>query len=214
MTRDLENDCGWWWPANDRDGRKAVLRDCDTDIAAVLKQTYGHDCIVQAGANIGVYPLTLANHFRSVVTCEPDPTNYACLVRNIAARDALGRVRASCGAFGERPGLCQPVEVEALNCGAHRVEFGAGDVPVILIDHLRLERCDVIWLDVEGSELHALRGAADTIQHFSPLIVVEDKGLHRSFGIDDGALQAWLAEREYEQIDAFGRDKIFHRRTK
>lgn len=213
MNPAIEQQHGWYWPVADRDGRKAILRDFASDIAAVVKHVPGRDLIVQAGANCGVYPLTLALQFRSVVTCEPDPTNFACLVKNIAARDALRRVTVFDAAFGAEAGACEPVEVEKLNCGAHRVEYGSGEVPVITIDSLSLTVCDAIWADVEGSELHLLQGAAETIGRLSPIIIVEDKGLHRAFGIADGALQAWLAERGYWQIDAFGRDKVFRRST-
>lgn len=211
MNPAIEQQDGWFWPMADRDGRKAVLRDFASDIANVVKHVPGRDLIVQAGGNVGVYALTLALQFRSVVTCEPDPINFACLVKNVAARDALRRVTVFDAAFGAEAGACEPVEVEKLNCGAHRVEFGTGDVPVITIDSLSLTVCDAIWADVEGSELHLLQGAAETIERCGPVIVVEDKGLHRSFGIEDGALQSWLAERGYQQIDAFGRDKVFGR---
>lgn len=204
---------GLWWPASDVDAQPVITADCAPSIRALLRHVKGRDLIVQAGANVGTYPLALADHFKSVITAEPDPTNFICLVKNLAARDSLKRVVAYDAAFGEEPGVCAPVEVEPRNCGAHRVEFGDGAVPVITIDSLGLEACDCIWLDCEGSELPALKGAAATIERFSPIIAAEDKGLHRAFGIPDGALQAWLAERGYEQIARIGRDKIFERRT-
>jgi FkbM family methyltransferase len=217
MIAPIANFDGWWWPANDTDARHVIMRDWQPDIAALLPHVRGRDLIIQAGANIGVYPLALADQFQRVVTCEPDPTNYACLKRNLAARDSLKRVEALHAAFGDGPGWCEPVEVKRGNCGAHRVEFipamQAGPVRVVEIDSLRLEACDCIWLDCEGSELYALCGASDTIERFSPTISVEDKGLHRAFGIPDGELQRWLSERGYEQVARYGRDKVFTRRA-
>lgn len=209
----LANWDGWWWPANDTDARHVITRDRDSDIAALLKHVPGRDCIVQAGGNVGVYALALADLFRSVITAEPDPTNYACLVKNLKARDSLNRVTALNAAFGEKRGGCAPVVVSANNCGAHRVRFDIGEVPVWTIDDLELTACDCIMLDVEGSELLALKGAAQTIDTFSPIIACEDKGLNAAFGIGRGELQAWLAERGYVEIDRYGRDKIFRRET-
>lgn len=211
MTPALANYGGWWWPADDFDARPVIERDCLPSITALLAHVVGRDCIVQAGANVGLYPVALADHFRSVVTCEPDPTNWACLHRNLAARDSLNRVSACIGAFGEAEGVCAPLEVQPHNCGAHRVNFNSGTIPVFAIDSLNLDACDAIWLDVEGSELPALKGAAQTIDQFSPTIAVEDKGLHRAFEIPDGALQQWLANRGYEYVDKIGNDKVFKR---
>lgn len=205
---------GLWWPADDTDAHPVITADCPPALRAILGHIRGRDLIVQAGANVGTYPLALADHFQTVVTAEPDPVNFACLVKNLAARDSLRRVQAYDAAFGEAAGGCVPIEVQPRNCGAHRVSFGDGPIPVITIDSLNLRACDCIWLDVEGAELPTLKGAAATVERFSPLIAVEDKGLHRAFGIADGALQAWLAERDYEQIARIGRDKVYERREK
>lgn len=205
---------GWWWPAMDEAARPVILRDCAPSIAQLLTHVSpDRKVIVQAGANVGVYPVALTDHFSAVHTFEPDPVNWACLVKNLAARDSLKRVIARNMALGEEVGVCAPLEVHPRNCGAHRVEYGTGGVHVTTVDGLGLERCDVIWLDIEGPELLALRGAARTIERFSPVIACEDKGLHRAFGIEDGALQAWLSDRGYEQVDKIGQDKVFKRRA-
>lgn len=211
MTPLLAQFDGWFWPAGDTEARGVITRDCAPSIAQLLSHFSGRDLIVQAGANVGVYPIALADLFQSVITCEPDPTNWACLQKNLAARDSLNRVTAFNAAFGAAPGTCDPVEVQPRNCGAHRVSFGSGDVPVFTIDSLNLPACDAIWLDIEGAELLALQGAEKTIKRFSPVIAVEDKGLHKAFGIPDGALQEWLENRGYEYADKIGRDKVFRR---
>jgi FkbM family methyltransferase len=213
MTAVITQRDGWWWPATDTDAHHIIMRDCEPDVRALLPHIRGREVIVQAGANVGVYACALADHFQHVFTAEPDPTNYECLKANLKARDSLERITALHAAFGEALGGCAPVEVTAGNCGAHRVDFNRGQIPVWTIDGLELEACNAIWLDVEGSELLALKGAADTIERYSPTISVEDKGLHRAFGIEDGALQAWLAERGYELVARQGRDKIFNRRA-
>jgi len=207
----LANINGLWWPADDRDARPIITHDCDPAIKAILPHIRGRDCIVQAGANVGTYPLALADHFASVITCEPDPTNYMCLGRNLTARDSLNRVSATYGALGEEAGVCTPLVVRPGNCGAHRVDFDAGVTPVITIDSLDLAACDAIWWDVEGAELPALKGARQTIERFSPTIAVEDKGLHRAFRIEDGALQVWLEALGYTQTGRIGQDKVFRR---
>lgn len=206
-----QDEGGWWWPAYDVDARPVILRDCAPAIEALLPHVERRDLIVQAGANVGVYPVALTDRFNRVVTCEPDPSNFSCLEKNLAARDSLQRVWAQNAALGAEAGVCAPLEVHPRNCGAHRVNFGKGGVPVVTIDSLGLDRCDCIWLDVEGAELPALQGAVATIARHSPTIAVEDKGLHRSFDILDGALQEFLAAQGYEEVARIGRDKVFRR---
>lgn len=201
---------GLWWPEADTKGRKAILRDRDRDIALQLAHVKGRDCIVQAGGNVGVYALALADHFKRVVTVEPDPENYSCLVKNLTARDSLNRVDARKAAFGETAGTCRMVAVEADNCGAHRIDHG-GSIPLITIDSLSLTKCDALWLDLEGSELSALKGAVGTIEAFSPVITIEDKGLDKAFGAKRGEAVNWLGLFGYQQVDQLGRDKIFRR---
>lgn len=205
---------GWWWPEDDTDGRAVIVPDCAPAIAALLPHIDGRDLIVQAGANVGYYPVALDKLFNHVFTTEADPTNYACLAKNIVAhRDAKTTIifPSRPAALGAASGLCAPVHLSDRNCGAHRVDYGSGDIPVMTIDSMRLPRCDAIWLDIEGAELLALQGAERVISEFSPTICVEDKGLHRAFGIADGALRNWLTERGYVEVDRIGNDKIFRR---
>lgn len=201
---------GWWWPDEDIHARPVIMRDRDLAIAQLLGHVEGRDLIVQAGANVGTYPLALADHFQAVITAEPDPENGECLKRNIAARDSLKRVTAFYGAFGEAEGSCKVVEVEANNCGAHRIAAG-GSIPMTTIDSLNLPHCDAIWLDVEGSELLALRGAVLTIDRFGPVIACEEKGLGKAYGIQDGEIGRFLGFYGYQQVDQIGRDKVYRR---
>jgi FkbM family methyltransferase len=201
---------GWWWPEADRRARPVILRDVATDVPRLLRHIEGRTCIVQAGGNVGVYPIALADYFRRVITAEPDPENVACLWRNIAARDVFKRVDARQAAFGEDVSACRVVVVEEDNVGAHRIEIG-GDVVVLPIDLIGLLACDAIWLDVEGFELQALKGAAETIEKWSPVVCIEDKGLCRAYGQREGAAADWLLAQGYSQVDSFGNDRVFKR---
>jgi hypothetical protein len=50
-----------------------------------------------------------------------------------------------------------------------------GTFPVhqVTIDSLDLRECDAIFLDVEGYEVSALRGASETIARTRPVLMVE-----------------------------------------
>lgn len=201
---------GWWWPEADKRARGVIMRDVQTDVPRFMSHVRGRTCIVQAGGNVGVYPLALADYFRRVVTAEPDPENVACLWRNIEARDVFKRVDARQLAFGAQHDGCRVIAHEPDNVGAHRVE-PVGPIVMMPIDDLGLLACDAIWLDVEGYELPALKGAAKTIEKWSPVVCIEDKGLNALYGEPPGAAQDWLRARGYVEIDAFGNDKVFKR---
>ena len=51
---------------------------------------------------------------------------------------------------------------------------------MVTIDGLQLPRCDLLKVDVEGMELPVLRGAADTIRKFHPILYVENDRLESS----------------------------------
>lgn len=215
MTAILANYDGWWWPASDTDARSVITADCEPAIHALLQHMPGRNLIVQAGGNVGLYPLSLAQHFAEVWSFEPHPTNYECFRRNWEAHPLKAQVNLVQAGLGDDYGKARMFEVQASNCGAHRIEFSKvtaeNAVTIMALDSVPLHACDCIWLDIEGHELAALKGAERTIARFAPVIAVEDKGLHRAFGIADGALQAWLAESGYEQVDRIGQDKIFKR---
>lgn len=216
MTAILANYDGFWWPASDTDARGVLTADVQTAVPALLKHIRGRDLIVQAGANVGLFPLALRDAgFLRVETYEPDPMNYECLLLNLHRTEAGRsgwRIWHHHAALGEVAGFCDMVPVKRSNCGAHRVDFEAGKIPVMTIDGQNLPVCDAIWVDCEGSELFVLRGAVETIDKFSPVICAEDKGLGGDFfNLPPGALQDFLSPLGYTQVDKIGRDKVFKR---
>lgn len=193
---------GVLWPASDKVASQRVMEDA-SDIGDVLKFVPGRDIAVQAGGNVGVYPQRLGQQFKRVYTFEPDRENYACMQENAPAANVL-KFRA---ALGEERGKCGLARIEE-NAGAHYICSG-DDTPVVTIDELGLDGCDLIMLDVEGTELAALKGARNTIARFRPVVVAEDKGLSERYGVSEGAIADWLGrEFGYKPIGRVGHDVV------
>lgn len=157
----------WVWP--DYDTQLIRVFDYVRDLDTALKVS-GRQTAVQAGGAAGLWPWYLSQYFRDVITFEPEPRNFECLIQNApdveAHMAALGAVE---GEAGIRIG-------EHENAGTWHIA-GAGSVRVMTIDSLSLRDCDLIVLDVEGGELRALKGAAETIERLHPVIMLEEKQL-------------------------------------
>ena len=146
---------------------------------------------MQAGGNVGVYPVHLAAAFREVFTFEPDPDNFECLQANTAEHKNIRCFQEALGEKSDRVGMIRHHD----NSGAHRVS-GSGPFALVRLDDIGLPYCDLIWLDVEGYEPKVLEGARNLIERHRPIVIVEDMGL--AVG-GEGVARDWLKGRGYRQ---------------
>lgn len=177
------------------------------DIDGVMTPMKPRVC-VQAGGNCGVWPWHLATKFEFVYTFEPDHCNFVALAFNLRGRLNVVKMQAALGDIaGVMVNTMLPAH-EQDNCGATCVEHG-GIVPVIRIDDLKLPALDLLYLDIEGFELPALKGAMQTITKFRPVIAIEDKGLSERYGVKQGEAVEWICGTfEYKVLKRVKRDVI------
>lgn len=177
----------------------SYVASAERTLPRVLRHFEGRDTVVQAGGHCGAWPLWLAKHFACVHTWEPDPENFACLAGNVPAAWAH---RAMLGADTTPRRLRH----NDWNTGGHKGLPEPGDTPVETIDQYGLTP-DALILDVEGMELPALMGAAETVERARPVILIEDRGHGERYGW--GSPFAWLAEHGYREVETIGHDRIF-----
>lgn len=202
---------GVFYPDYDERFQRFHPGELERDIPFFLANVSGRTRVIQAGGAMGLYPATLAQHFQHVVTFEPDPENWACLQANLAARDCLQRVRAWNAGLGAQNGWGGMARPEPTNCGANRMTEG-GDIPVYALDHFRWHGpVDAIWLDIEGLELAALKGAEQTIRDHSPVIVTEENGNGAKYGVGPTDIEDYLETLGYERQGGVGRDRYYMR---
>jgi len=186
----------------------AVLFEQVKDIATdVLPHVTDFSVCVQAGGNCGLFPLELAKSFQRVVTAEPDPANYEALEANTRA---VANIAIHHCAWGQATRSIAMI-TEAGNCGASYVDWH-GDGRTIAqsqIDDLKLTQCGLIYLDVEGFEEFALRGAQQTIINCRPTIVVEAKQLSRRYGRTDAQCADYLQKFGYRVVHKFDNDVVW-----
>lgn len=140
--------------------------------------------VYDLGAHAGYYTLSAAAAgARSVVAFEPAPKTYAVLKRNVA-RSGRRNVRTFELALSDHEGTADLRLYAASGNNSlvprplpHLVARGSIRVRVRPLDDVvrseRLELPGLLKLDVEGSELAALRGARDVLKRAKPVIFME-----------------------------------------
>ena len=195
---------GWAVPEKDRHCFAAALSEAP-DLGASLDLCKEFRTAIQAGGNIGIYPGALAQRFARVYTVEPDAANFAALQINTSNQQKIIARRA---AFGKERGRAAIDQIQPDNIGAHQIQQG-DEFEVITIDSLGVTDCDLLQLDVEGSEHEALLGAIATIEASWPVITLELKTLGERYGYTDADTINLLAGMGYEIADRVNRDVIF-----
>lgn len=129
------------------------------------------ECVLDLGANVGIFSACVAARARRVIAYEPMPENFAHLFANVGARPNVTAVEGAVGAAAGTLRLFRPrIATMAGTYSAHR-EHGAflsdefRDVEAITLEEVfarhAVERCDLLKLDVEGHEYEILHAVSD-----------------------------------------------------
>ncbi len=199
----------WYWPEGASGDSSWNHQHLSLDLFSKIKpHLKGSSVAVQAGGNCGFILSQFVEHFDHIYTFEPDPVNFMCLAMNITSPKVI-KLQAC---IGDANGLVG-ISNELNDIGAVHVSSQGGHIPMLKIDDLKLERCDLIQLDVEGYEYNALVGAKETIRKFGPVICAEwyEPWAHR-FGITRGGWDAFFTVMGYTHVVNDGNDEIYVRK--
>lgn len=161
-------------------------------------------CAIDVGANDGLYTHAFARTGAQVEAFEPQP---ACLGILRSYERHHRNVRVHDVALGAEHGEAV-LHVPRLNgarvSGHARLGGVNGDaerhtVAVRTLDSFGFTNVAVIKVDVEGHEADVLRGAAETIRRWRPMLIVEIEQRHLSGPI----------ERAFEEVLALGYEGSF-----
>ncbi len=136
--------------------------------------------VLDIGANIGNHALFFSKVFRQVHAFEPNPEVIARLKRNVA-RNAAANIQVHEIGLSDRndrlPFVLEDKTNAGKGCFVETAADGAAFLSVRVGDEIVEQHgigdIDLIKLDVEGHELHALRGLAKTIATHQPCVVFE-----------------------------------------
>ena len=73
-------------------------------------------------------------------------------------------------------------------------------VPCVRLDDFELPACDLIKLDIEGAEVMALHGAMRTIDRHQPVVVIEQNGAAKTYGMPATAAEDVLKSLGYSRF--------------
>jgi FkbM family methyltransferase len=136
---------------------------------------------VDLGANIGTTTIPALRYFERVLAVEAEPRNATLLRTNVALNGVEDRVTVREIACSSGRGEVA-FRLSAAKHGHHAVKSAKPgsqmlSVPSVSLDELLAEEglsagdVGLVWLDLEGHEPHALRGATSILDASIPLVV-------------------------------------------
>ncbi len=201
----------WRLPA-DEQLYQSELPKVDGNVKRVLAVTPGREICIQAGGCIGLWPIRYSQDFDRVITFEPLPISYSCLVENIR-RCGITNITTYNTAIGIRDTkfkMRYPKHPnQGRSYGAHCIFETADGIAATSIDDIPLKgKVSHIQLDVEGYELKCLQSGENVIEEYRPSIVIEQRTLShmQNYGATLNSAENWLKERGYYEADRFSGD--------
>ena len=177
--------------------------------------------LIDVGANIGTItiPALKRGLIQTATAIEPHPHNLRLLRANIALNGLEDRVTVLAQAVGDRSGVTLHLHESATNSGNHSIGAEGIPAPSSKLDDLDLSAAhSLLWMDIEGYEGHALKGASRMLAagiavvcEFNPTFLEKSDGMaafvqslrgHRIFDLENPSTETSL--RAVSQLLAGG----------
>ena len=143
-------------------------------------------CVIDLGANVGLFAVRVAPIAARVICVEPVGTNLEIARQNVTRTEARDKVTLWKGAVAGKSGKTARIFLSAGNTGGHSVRrehaarwetSGYEDVPTVSLTDLfqreGIERCSLLKCDVEGSEFEIFHNTPREILARIDRIVME-----------------------------------------
>ncbi|MDR2106994.1 MAG: FkbM family methyltransferase [Holosporaceae bacterium] len=188
----------------------------DPNLMTVTDKLLSKDAVmIEAGANMGYISLPAAKIVGPkgrIIASEPCSRDFQRLEDNVNLNNLANIISIHKTAVSDKIGKAQLIiaceERSALNTLGSEIasrgveKAGSEEVDTVTVDRLaekeRINRLDVLKLDIEGSELKALLGAKDTIEKYRPALILGVKrDALKSCNADRPELQNVIKEMRY-----------------
>ena len=128
------------------------------------------DCGAYNGDTVEKFINWCRGDYKKIYAFEADPINFAALEKFVSEKNYHDVVTFNCGVWNERTKI-------TFN-GANETSSAVSEVGNVTIDAEKIDdivgdtKIDFIKMDIEGSELKALRGATETIKRDKPTLMI------------------------------------------
>lgn len=177
------------------------LHDC----RALMGSVSPGGVFLDVGSYFGYYGLTAARRGAVAFAFEPSIDNYRLLKQQCGLNPEL-KVKAVPFAVGERSGVVRFGNSDASNRGRGAIvlEGCTGEsVEMVSLDEFveseGIQQVQAMKIDVEGAEMHVLRGAARVLSEHRPTFLIEvNRPCLARFGASVDELSRLIRSFEYE----------------
>ncbi len=167
--------------------------------------------VIDVGGNIGQYTLLAAKRVEQrghVYTFEPASENFEMIKQNLTLNGVTDRVSLNRTALTSKVGTTHLIKPGDGGSnwlspeGNESLGMEIEDVECTTLDHFvgreRIEKLDLIKIDVEGADYEVLKGATETIKRFGPILFIEcaERALKR-FGANPKMMLDYLLQLGY-----------------
>lgn len=182
-----------------------------THLTRALAHVTDWSLAIDGGAHVGTWTKLLSARFDRVIAVEPSADTFEALAWNQATQQwphvDLRHLALAAGS-GKVTMVLDGRGAQLKNTGSRHVGPG-NTVRCESIDSWQLAALGFLKLDVEGSEVAALLGARNTLLRCHPIVLFEDKGLWRQYGLLRDAPQTFLTSVGYARLERAGCDEIW-----
>jgi FkbM family methyltransferase len=168
------------------------------------------------GANVGLYSINLARNFDSVCAIEPHPLNASLLRLNFEINQIkdFRIILKAAWDKKERLVLHQKYEEnfadETITTSLDKRkenQFAYREVDGVPLDSYNFKP-HFIKIDVDGAEMHTLKGLEKTLESEHPIVMVE---VHKIFGITEKMVMDYMRSLDYlESAKVCGSKDVSH----
>ncbi|MGI8780929.1 MAG: FkbM family methyltransferase [Solirubrobacteraceae bacterium] len=144
----------------------------------------GRRILLEIGANIGTGAVEAIHRhgFERVLAFEPEPENFKVLRMNAILNGVEDRIETIQAAISDTDGTAV-LQVSSRNSGAHSLSggevraIGTVEVPTLSFDgmvdrgQLDADAASLLWMDIEGYEIHALMGGRSLLERSVPVVM-------------------------------------------
>lgn len=185
---------GWWFPDQDTLIPSYMKQDQDDQLWYFhkdgiekflgLSDEENYRTFIDIGGHIGLVAKPVSFLFDTVISFEPNPTNYECFEKNLEGIDNVTLHKVGLNDQHTRFSKFRFDDPKNSGMVGVNLQDKDDDAPFELkrLDDYQFDNVDFVKIDVEGLELSVVKGALETFEKHHPLVMIEINYACQFFG--------------------------------